>query len=405
MSINFLFSPINIKSLDDAIRFLELKGCWKAFDDRAIAFVNELSRELLKDKSIKNYPDLVALAYWFRKSNIRKLYDSYDDILYRKGRGLSLHIAPSNVDTIFVYSFFLSLLSGNTNFIRVSQNESPQLSILINLFKKLEKTKKFEASSRFIICTYPHESTATKVVSELCDLRLIWGGDNTTSLISSIPLKSTALELRFSDRSSYSAIDLSAIKKLNNQEISKLTNKFYSDIKMFGQQACSSPIAVYFIGKKTLIDQTKRFWKSLNDIPKKDEAEAAHIMNRLVSASSMAVSGTTKYIANLAHHDQIMLLDGELYSEKTFRDEHFGDGMIVQYFLSSLTELCDHVIHKDQTLSVFGFKDNDIINFVDSIKNRGIDRIVPIGKALDFNHIWDGYDLIDCMSRKIDIIR
>ncbi|MDA9112791.1 hypothetical protein N9J91_03770 [Gammaproteobacteria bacterium] len=405
MSINFLFSPTNIKSLDDAIILLESKGCWKAFDERAIAFVNELSSELLKDKSIKDYPDLVALAYWFRKSNIRKLHNSYDDNFYRKGRGLSLHIAPSNVDTIFVYSFFLSLLSGNTNFIRVSQNESPQLLILIDLFKKLEKTKKFEASSRFIICTYPHESSATKVVSEFCDLRLIWGGNNTTSLISSIPLKSTAMELKFADRSSYSAIDLSAIKRLNNEELSKLTNQFYSDIKMFGQQACSSPIAVYFIGEKALLDQANRFWDSLKNIPKKDETEAANIMNRLVSASSMIVSGAAKKIANFDHQDQIMLLDGALCSEKTFRDEHFGDGMIVQYFLSSLTELCNYIIHKDQTLSIFGFTDNDIISLVNSIKNRGIDRIVPIGKALDFNHIWDGYDLIDCMSRKIDIIK
>jgi hypothetical protein len=29
----------------------------------------------------------------------------------------------------------------------------------------------------------------------------------------------------------------------------------------------------------------------------------------------------------------------------------------------------------------------------------GIDRVVPVGKALDIGVIWDGYDLIRSMSR------
>jgi hypothetical protein len=32
----------------------------------------------------------------------------------------------------------------------------------------------------------------------------------------------------------------------------------------------------------------------------------------------------------------------------------------------------------------------------------GIDRIVPVGKALDMGVIWDGYDLIRTMSRIVN---
>jgi len=37
------------------------------------------------------------------------------------------------------------------------------------------------------------------------------------------------------------------------------------------------------------------------------------------------------------------------------------------------------------------------------LTNRGIDRIVPIGHSLDFNAIWDGYDLVEQFSRKVTI--
>jgi hypothetical protein len=45
----------------------------------------------------------------------------------------------------------------------------------------------------------------------------------------------------------------------------------------------------------------------------------------------------------------------------------------------------------------------NLINFFKKIKPLGIDRIVPIGKTLDFSLNWDGYDLINQMSRIIEI--
>ena len=56
-----------------------------------------------------------------------------------------------------------------------------------------------------------------------------------------------------------------------------------------------------------------------------------------------------------------------------------------------------------QTITYFGFKKNDLKFFV--LKNNllGIDRIVPIGNALDIKIIWDGYDVIQSLSRIITI--
>ncbi|MDA9838883.1 hypothetical protein N9B99_04665 [Candidatus Pelagibacter sp.] len=39
-------------------------------------------------------------------------------------------------------------------------------------------------------------------------------------------------------------------------------------------------------------------------------------------------------------------------------------------------------------------KDNDI---------RGIDRIIPLGRSMEMNYLWDGYNLLRTLTRIIDI--
>ena len=85
------------------------------FDDISCEFVNELSRELRKDKKSKLYPDVLALSYWCRKSNITKMRLDFRESYIRIGLGYAFHITPSNAPTNFAYSFIFGLLSGNSN--------------------------------------------------------------------------------------------------------------------------------------------------------------------------------------------------------------------------------------------------------------------------------------------------
>ena len=52
--------------------------------------------------------------------------------------GKIFHIAPSNVDTIFLYSSLIALLCGNICFIRISSNKTAQLDFVI---EKLDNGK------------------------------------------------------------------------------------------------------------------------------------------------------------------------------------------------------------------------------------------------------------------------
>ena len=49
-------------------------------------------------------------------------------------------------------------------------------------------------------------------------------------------------------------------------------------------------------------------------------------------------------------------------------------------------------------------KKNKLKNLIKTIRPSGIDRVVPVGRTMDFSLYWDGNDLIKSFSRTIEII-
>ncbi|MCQ2286672.1 MAG: acyl-CoA reductase, partial [Bacteroidales bacterium] len=74
-------------------------------------------------------------------------------------------------------------------------------------------------------------------------------------------------------------------------------------------------------------------------------------------------------------------------------------GYFYEYSLKNLDELCDCVSEKYQTLTYFGVSPEELRSVVIQNCLRGIDRIVPVGKAMDIGTTWDGYDLVRILSR------
>ena len=70
---------------------------------------------------------------------------------------------------------------------------------------------------------------------------------------------------------------------------------------------------------------------------------------------------------------------------------------------NDFTQLSRIVNARYQTLTCFGVDTRELAQMVLTKRLPGIDRIVPVGKALDIGVIWDGYDLIRTMSRIVAI--
>ena len=80
-----------------------------------------------------------------------------------------------------------------------------------------------------------------------------------------------------------------------------------------------------------------------------------------------------------------------------------GGGYFFQYTISSFDEIIPIMNKKCQTVAVLGLDKNDIVNFLMKKGVRGIDRVVNVGDTMGLEFIWDGYNMIESMSREVYI--
>ena len=76
-------------------------------------------------------------------------------------------------------------------------------------------------------------------------------------------------------------------------------------------------------------------------------------------------------------------------------------GFFVETTDNSLDKLMKIVSQKFQTITYFGVNKDEIALKIVNRGITGIDRIVPIGQALDMSVYWDGFDMVRAMSREI----
>ena len=85
-------------------------------------------------------------------------------------------------------------------------------------------------------------------------------------------------------------------------------------------------------------------------------------------------------------------------------DFKYNSGFFFEKDIDDLSEMLPVCGERCQTISYFGIEQEEFSRFLEGSAPHGIDRIVPIGKTMDFSLIWDGFDLIRQTSRRISII-
>ena len=370
-----------------------------------INFLDEFSGELKKTKDVYRYSDLVYLIQWCRKKKIENLKKTIFPYETRLGKGLIFHICPSNVPTNFIYSFFFGLLSGNSNIIKVPTANSYQKKIIIKSINKILSKKKFikiKESNYFIQYDKNSEKEITHKISSVCDGRVIWGGDSSINEIRKFSIPERSMDISFSDRYSICIINLKELSKIKKNEIKIIANKFYYDSYSMNQQGCNSPHFLFWIGKKNVKIQ-KIFWQCLDEIvEKKYVFEEIQIVDKYTKLLENIVINKNIKNINLKKNN-IYILD---FDKKASEIENIRgvSGFFYQVNLNDLGELKKYISKKCQTATYYGYKKDEFKNFIINNNLTGVDRIVPIGNALDIDVLWDGYDLIKTLSRIISIV-
>lgn len=363
-------------------------------DATRLGFLKALSAELLKRPELKAHSELVALGFWLRPAQITQMLDTHGTGV-RKSLGLVVHYTPANVDTMFVYSWVCSLLMGNRNIVRLSQQSSPAKQALLDVMSEMLQKPEWHSvsqSNQFIY--YDKAQTAVaSALSQAADARVIWGGDTSVNQIRALPVKPRCRDISFADRYSSSVINAEA---LETSDIEKLATAFWRDIEPYQQQACSSPRVLYWLGSKVLLPE---FLEALDSAAANDARPVNQTNEQLVCSQHMQAQGLTG--PPLLHRNLCILQTSDGAKDI---DMHPGHHILFLQHIESLDALSKFINTKLQTLSYFGISKDEWIKFMESPSITGIERIVPVGQALAFSPRWDGYDLLAELSRAITLV-
>lgn len=375
------------------------------FSGEVKALLSEVSKILMKDARSRQYSDVVSFAFWIRGTSVTQLEDKYSfrDENCHLGRGVAFHIAPSNVPVNFAYSLVSGLLTGNANIVRVPSKDFPQVEIITDAFNmalnECESMKPYIA-----LVKYGRSQEINNELSSISDTRIIWGGDQTIAELRKSPLPPRSTEITFADRYSIAIIDADSYLAIENKN--RVAQDFYNDTFFSDQNACTSPRVVVWTTSSSLeiLNTAKeQFWSKLHTL-----VEEKYIFQDIMGVNkltSVYLAAADKNIGNIRVEENA---DNRIFRVRVntltnrLLDYYDNSGYFYEYDCRDIMDLIPLVNNKRcQTIGYIGDK-NKLIRLVAS-GIKGIDRIVSIGHTMDFDLVWDGYDLVRHLTREIVI--
>ena len=369
------------------------------FDERVIDFLNTLSKKLMMLREAKAYPDVVTLGFWMRKSSVLALKERFTNQSseIKVGRGVAFHIAPSNVPVNYAYSLLTGLLTGNANIVRIPSRDFPQVSIINDAINEILVDYP-DIKPYICLVRYAKEQKINDLFSALADTRIIWGGDDTIAEIRKSPIGPRTGEIAFADRYSLAVIDSDVYLSVKDKV--RLAEEFYNDTYLSDQNACTSPRLIVWMGSRR--EEAKElFWKLEHDLVKKKyQFQSIMGINKLTSGYLVAVAEDAVRIEK--HEDNYIIRVNVLEAKPELMELKDNSGFFFEYDCDDILEIrsfCNNT--HCQTIGFLGQKDAIMPLLTSGIK--GVDRIVPIGKTMDFDFIWDGYNLVERLTRTIKV--
>ena len=390
-SVTYALDSAGIEAQMENVRPLPI------FSTEAVAFLTALSARILADAEAKAYPDVVTLGFWCRPAALRQMQRTYEAEVNRLGRGIVFHIAPSNVAVNFAYSCLAAFLAGNASIVRLPSKDFPQVDVLCRIFA--QTLVDFPALlPYFLFVRYGHVQEVNEHYSWMCQTRVVWGGDATIEAIRRAALPPRANEITFADRHSLAVIDAPAYLAAEDKE--RIAQDFYNDTYLSDQNACTAPHFIIWLGAAEKVKAAQEvFWSTLHTLVKdRYTLQGVQAVDKLTQLYRLGVHAAARQVPmedNLITRVCVAKLTEELAAYKA------GSGFFIEYAAQELAELRPLCGRSCQTLSYYGVERETLLQAVLAMRPAGVDRIVPMGRTMDFALVWDGVDLIRTMSRVI----
>jgi hypothetical protein len=369
------------------------------FDNGVLEFFNDLSKRLTK---VREYSDVATFGFWCRKAALLKEKSNYDDLDTRLGKGVVFHSTPSNVPVNFAFSFAAGLLAGNANIVRLPGRNFEQVEIIVNAVNELLADKHKNLAPYLNFVKYPPDKTLHDKFSSVCDVRVIWGGDNTINEIRQSPLKPRATELTFADR--YSIAVINAEEYLKASYKPTLAQAFYNDTYFTDQNACTAPFIIFWLGNCNHQTQEAKnlFWQSIHTLAKeKYDLAPVQAVGKLAAFYKAA---TNLPVLLEGSQDSFVTRITVNETNEELPRLRYNSGFFFEQNITNLSQILPLSGERLQTLTHYGLTKAELTKFFTDHKPKGIDRAVPMGQSQNFTLTWDGNDLIRHLSRKVVVL-
>jgi hypothetical protein len=234
----------------------------------------------------------------------------------------------------------------------------------------------------------------------------VWGGDATVDHLSRFPLAFRGRDITFADRHSLAIVDVGAVLAADDIELERVADRFYNDAYWFDQGACSSPrLVIWSQGDHADTDTEvarERFHSAVvAAITRRGyESQTGNVITRRSFALERAArQAGVRITAPTNEATWVLLPDIAGYDR-----DNCGGGLFFEHVTRDLAgTLATLVTTRDQTASCFGLDATTVRELATGLRGRGIDRWVSMGHALDFGAVWDGYDLLVDLTRRVTI--
>ena len=370
----------------------------RVLDQRDVDLLADVSARLMQLPQAKALPDVMSFAFWCRRGHLKALSEDRKDLSFNIGRGLALHVAPSNVPVNFAFSWAFSLLAGNACVVRVPSKPFPQVGAIC---EAVNNAMHAAGDERTAFVAYDSASDTTAELSAMADVRVLWGGDVTVSRIRSMPSKPRCVDVAFADRYSIALIDAKAVLSLDDAGVIKLADAFYNDTFLMDQNACSSPMTVAWINAD--VTAKSRFWNAVRERAKAGyDLQGAIVTDKYVQLCCDAIDGRINSQVSFDGWLDVVHLDARCIEPGSLGGYRGKGGYFYEIDVDDFSRVIPLIDSSCQTVVFFGCDSHEIREQILAAGAKGVDRIVPIGKAMDIDVVWDGMDLLSLMSRKVD---
>lgn len=391
--------------------------------DDLISFFSMLAPTFMDEKSPMRHLQQHGLSFlvsWLNADNLRAItnkslkgnraaldrfvpdFEFPVRLLRALPRGIVGHWLAGNVPLLGMLGLVQAILTKNANIIRVPASNAAIMPIILDVISK----SKIELPDGTIVdgadiakCTTilyydKFDSKFANAMSQICDVRIAWGGAEAVTAVAALPKKFDSQTIIFGPKLSYMAIGREMFAKDSN--IEKLFRRVATDCSVFDQYACASPHTI-FVEKNDQFSPTEfcerlahHMEKAALRIPKDtiDAGTSAKVISKRIEyelrGRAWQSDGTTWSVVHEPDHIQ---LSNPTYSR-----------FITVVFVDDVMEAAE-LAHPDiQTISIAMPYDRKI-KFAEIASRKGAIRFPEIGRMTHFETPWDGTFLMDRLVR------